>query len=146
MTTKHVKRSKLWNVSLWIAQGVLAAMFLMAGLLKTLTPIEALSKIVPLAGEMPGLVRFIGISEVTGALGLILPAALRIKPQLTTIAAEALAVVMILGTIYHISRGEYAAIGTTIVLGILAAFIAFGRSNKAPIAARPARPHAIAEN
>jgi putative oxidoreductase len=136
MTTKNEKRSKVWNVSLWVAQILLAGMFLMVGVMKTFTPIEELAKMVPLAGEMPGFTRFIGVSELAGAIGLILPAAFRIRPQLTTIAAGALSFVMVLAMIYHILKGEYAAIGTNIVLGILGGFIVFGRLNKAPIAER----------
>ena len=136
MTTKNGKRSKVWNVSLWVAQILLAGMFLMIGVMKTFTPIEELSKIAPLAGEMPVLLRFIGVSELAGAIGLILPAALRIRPQLTILAAGALAFVMVLAMLYHISKGEYAAIGTNIGLGILAIFIVFGRLNKAAITER----------
>ena len=146
MTTKNGKRSKAWNVSLWIAQVLLAGMFLMVGIMKTFTPVEELAKAVPLAAEIPFLVRFIGISELAGSVGLILPAALKFKPQLTTIAAGALGFVMVLAMVYHISKGEYAAIGTNIVLGILAAFIVFGRINKAPISARSSSTHVIAEN
>lgn len=146
MTTKNSKNLKVWNVSLWVAQILLAGMFLMVGIMKTFTPIEELSKIVPLAAEMPFFVRFIGLSELAGAIGLILPAALRIRPQLTTLAAGALAFVMLLAMLYHISKGEYAAIGTNIVLGFLAAFIVFGRLNKAPFSARFSNAHAIAEN
>ena len=146
MTAKNGKRSKIWNVSLWVAQILLAGMFLMVGIMKTFTPIEELSKMVPLAGEFPELVRFIGISELAGAIGLILPAALRFQPQLTTLAAGALAFVMVLAMGYHISKGEYAAIGTNIALGILAAFIVFGRMYKAPITARLSNKHVIAGN
>jgi putative oxidoreductase len=146
MTTKNSKKSKVWNVSLWVAQILLAGMFLMAGIMKTFTPIEELAKMVPLAAEIPALIRFIGISELAGAIGLILPAALRIRPQLTTVAAGALALVMVLAVIFHISKAEYAAIGTPIVLGILAAFIVFGRLNKAPVSARSSHTHVIAEN
>ena len=146
MTTKNGKKSKVWNVSLWVAQVLLAGMFLMVGVMKTFTPIEELSKMVPLAGELRALVRFIGLSELAGAIGLILPAALRIRPQLTTLAAGALALVMVLALIYHLSKGEYAAIGTNIVLGILGAFIVFGRLNKAPISARSSDTHVIAQN
>jgi putative oxidoreductase len=146
MTTKIGKKPKVWNASLWVAQILLAGMFLMVGIMKTFTPIEELSKLVPLAAEMPAFVRFIGVSELAGAIGLILPAALRIQPQLTTLAAGALAVVMVLAMIFHISKGEYSAIGTNIVLGILASFIVFGRVNKAPITARFSDKHVIAEN
>jgi putative oxidoreductase len=144
MTTKRAKNNKLWNVSLWVAQVALAGMFLMAGVMKTFTPIEELAKVAPWAADMPGLVRFIGISELAGGLGLILPAALRILPLLTTIAASALTVVMILAMAYHISKGEYSAIGTNIVLGILGLFVVFGRLNKAPITSRLSQTGVVA--
>lgn len=136
MTTKHVQGSKAWHVSLWIGQILLAGMFLAAGFMKTVMPLEELSKIIPMAAEMPLLTRFIGISELAGGLGLLLPAALRILPRLTVLAAAALALVMVFAMLFHIARGEYTAIGTNIVLGLLAAFIAWGRLYKAPIATR----------
>ncbi len=79
------------------------------------------------------LVRFIGVSELLGGFALILPAALRIKPELTGWAAIGLAAVMLFATIFHISRGEFSAIGMNIILGIIAVFIAWGRFKKAPI-------------
>src|SRR5690606_21188374 len=107
MATKPTKSSKLWNVFLWIGQLILAGMFLMAGYMKTFVPIPELSQVIPMAGEMPGLTRFIGVSELAGGIGLLLPAALRILPQLTIAAAYALGVVMVLAILFHIQRGEY---------------------------------------
>ncbi len=144
MTTKHVKRSKAWHVSLWIAQILLAAMFLMAGFMKTMVPIAALAETLPMAAQMPSLTRFIGVSELAGGLGLLLPAALRIWPRLTVLAAAGLGVVMVLAMIFHIARGEASSIGTPVVLGIVAVFIAWGRLRKAPIAPRSAGTHSIA--
>jgi putative oxidoreductase len=97
--------------------------------------IAELSKTIPMAAEMPALIKFIGISELAGGLGLLLPAPLRIWPQLTVVAAAALALIMVLAMIFHIARGESASIGTNIALGILAGSIASGRLYKAPIAA-----------
>lgn len=136
MTTKHTKKSNVWHVTLWVAQILLAGMFLMIGFMKTFVPIPELSKIVPIAAEMPALIRFIGVSELAGGLGLLLPAALRIWPHLTPLAAAGLVVVMLLAMIFHITRGESSSIGTNIVLGVLAALIAWGRVYKAPIGAR----------
>ena len=115
----------------------------MAGFFKTAIPLSELSKIIPVAAEMPVLIRFIGISELAGGLGLLLPAALRIWPRLTGLAAAALALVMVLAVIFHIARGEAPAIGTNIVLGLLAAFVAWGRLYKAPIATRSRRAHSV---
>lgn len=133
MTTKLVKRSKAWHISLWIVQILLAGMFLMVGFMKTATPIQELSETVPLAAEMPWLIRFIGISELAAGLGLLLPAALRVQPRLTVLAAAALLLVMVLAMLFHLVRGEYSAIGTNIVLGVLAGLVAWGRLYKAPI-------------
>jgi hypothetical protein len=78
-------------------------------------------------------VRFIGLSELLGGLGLILPAALRIKPVLTPWAAVGLAVVMVLASGFHVSRGESSVIGMNFILAAVAVFIAWGRFKKAPI-------------
>jgi len=135
-TAANVKRTNGWNVVLWIAQVLLAGMFLMIGVMKVSTPLEELSKMMPLAKDAPALLRFIGLSELAGGLGLLLPAALRIKPWLTRWAAIALGGVMVLAMAYHIARGEFSAIGINILLGVVAAFIAWGRSAKAPILER----------
>lgn len=131
---KNQKNSKAIHITLWIAQGVLAIMFLMVGTMKASQPIEALSASLPWVTSTPtALVRFIGISELLGGLGLLLPALLRIKPVLTVWAALGLAVVMALAAIFHGSRGEFSAIGMNVVLMAIAVFIAWGRSKKAPI-------------
>lgn len=141
MTTKHVKRSMTWHVSLWIVQILLAAMFLMVGHMKAFTPIDELNKTVAIAAEMPFLIRFIGVSELAAGFGLLLPAALRIRPQLTVIAAAGLALLMVLAMLFHLMRGEYPAIGTNIVLGIFAGLVAWGRLYKAPITSKSAAKH-----
>ena len=129
------KQSKASNITLWILQFLLAAMFLMAGFMKLSQPIDELSKSLPWAAQVPeGLVRFIGAAEVLGALGLILPALLRIKPILTPIAALGIATVMLFAIFFHGSRGENSAIGMNVVLILIAALIAWGRFKKAPIA------------
>ena len=125
--------AKGWNIALWIVQILLAGMFIMAGFMKTTTPIAELSAQMAWTGEMPGLVRFIGISEILGGLGLILPSLLRIRPSLTVLAALGLVTIMVLAAIFHISRGETSAIGMNFLLAGLAGFVAWGRSRKAPI-------------
>lgn len=123
------------NIVLWIIQGVLALLFLLAGFMKAFTPLEGLKKNMAWTAEAPAwLVRFIGIAELLGALGLILPQLTRIVPQLTIAAAFGLALVMLLATIFHISRKEYRNIGMNIVLLLLAAFIAVGHLIWVPLA------------
>lgn len=134
MTTQN---NKAINIALWIAQVLLALMFLMAGIMKTSQPVEALAESLPWVTSTPiALVRFIGISELLGGLGLLLPSILRIKPFLTVWAALGLVAVMILAAIFHASRGEFSAIGMNVILIALAAFVAWGRSKKAPIQAK----------
>jgi putative oxidoreductase len=125
---------KTLNIALWVAQVVLGGMFIMAGVMKATTPIVDLVPQLPWAGDVPEmLVRFIGISELLGGIGLILPALLRMKPILTPYAATGLVTVMVFAAVFHITRGEYPAIGFNFVLGAVAAFIAWGRFKKAPI-------------
>lgn len=129
--------NKTMNIALWVAQILLGAMFIMAGAMKTFQPVEALAESLPwVTSTSAALVKFIGISELLGGIGLLLPSLLRIKPNLTVWAAIGLAVVMILAAGFHASRGEYSAIGMNLTLMAIAAFIAWGRSKKAPILAK----------
>lgn len=130
------KTSKALNISLWVAQGLLATAFGMAGFMKLITPTEELiAKGMGFVSEYGvGMVRFIGISEVMGALGLILPSVLRIKPILTSMAAIGIAIIMVLAAVYHFSHNE--PIMPTIILLVLALFVAWGRLIKVPIKAK----------
>lgn len=134
MTTNQ--SSKVLHISLWIAQVLLALLFGFAGIMKTTSPIEDLAqKGMTFVNDYGiGLVRFIGISELLGAIGLILPSALRIKPVFTPLAALGIAVIMVLATIYHLMHGEPFA-GSLAFLAI-SLFVAWGRFMKAPIAAK----------
>ena len=126
------KRSKGLHITLWIVQVLLAALFGYVGLLKLITPTEQLTEsgvsFVNFVGT--GMTRFIGVSELLGAVGLILPSALRIKPVLTSMAAAGIAVVMLLATAYHAYAGESLV---TIAFFLPAIFVAWGRFKKAPI-------------
>jgi putative oxidoreductase len=128
--------NKFVNISLWVAQISLAAMFLMAGIMKSITPIEELGKNMLWVQEMPGLIRFIGVSEVLGALGLILPSLLKIQPKLTAAAAVGIGVIMVLAIIFHGMQNEFASVVVCLVIAAIAAFIAWGRIVKAPILAK----------
>ena len=88
------------NIALWIAQALLAAIFLFAGGMKLVIPIEEMTKQMPI--PLPGwFLRFTGIVEVLGAIGVILPWLLRIRPALTPLAAAGLVIVMIGATVYN---------------------------------------------
>lgn len=125
------------NIALWIVQFLLAALYLMAGSTKLFQPIEELVKTLPWVTEMPaGLVRFIGLSELLGGIGLVVPALLRIQPRLTPLAATGLVAVQVLAFGFHLSRGETSMIGMNALFALLAAFVAWGRFMKAPIHAK----------
>ncbi len=133
----NTNKSKTWNIILWVAQGLMAAMFLMAGFMKLTQPISELAVSLPWVTESPEmLIRFIGLSELLGGLGLLLPTALRIKPKLTNAAAIGLIIVMVLALGFHLSRGEYEAAPVNLVLIGILGLIAWGRNKKAPILAK----------
>src|SRR3954447_11972627 len=94
------------RIGLWVVQVLLALFFLMAGINHGLKPIEEAAKSSPwIIGIPVALARFIGISELAGALGVVLPSATRIAPKLTPIAAVGLAIIMLLAVPFHIMRG-----------------------------------------
>ena len=117
------------NIALWIVQALLAALFLFAGGTKLVLPIEEMTKEI----AMPGwFLRFIGVAEVLGAIGLILPWLLRIRPGLTPLAAAGLVIIMIGATVTTVMTGEIAMALMPLVVGILSAFVAYGRWRLAP--------------
>jgi DoxX-like protein len=119
-----------FNVMLWVVQGLLAVVFLFAGGMKLVLPLEALAG--PVA--LPGLfIRFIGVSEVAGAVGLILPSLLRIRPGLTPVAAGGLVIIMTGATaITTIGMGLAPAL-VPLSVGLLAALVVYGRGRAVPI-------------
>ena len=130
-------RSRGLHIALWIVQGLLALAFLFTGFTKLTQPMAALAAAMPWTADVPAaLVRFIGFAELAGALGLILPSLTRIQPRLTVLAAIGLVLVMLLAAPFHLSRDEGAMMMPNLVLAALAAFVAWGRAKKAPIAPR----------
>lgn len=116
------------NVVLWIVQGILALLFAAVGLQKATQRAERLAPTMPWVKDFaPATVRLIGIVELLGAIGLILPAATGIAPILTPIAAAGLAVTMVLAAATHIRRKEPSAVALNAVLLVLAGFVAWGR-------------------
>jgi uncharacterized membrane protein YphA (DoxX/SURF4 family) len=123
---------------LWIIQVLLALLFLFAGGTKLVLPLEVLKSMgSPNQVQLPGpLIRFIGICEVLGALGLVLPSLLRIRPSLTPLAAAGLAIIMIGAVVLTVvGDGVGAAIVPFITL-LLCIFVAYGRTKLPPIADR----------
>ena len=117
------------NLALWIIQGLLAVIFLFTGGMKLIMPIEEMTKQLP----MPGLfLRFIAGCEVLGALGLILPSLLRIRPGLTPLAAAGLVIIMIGATVTTVMMGQTSVALLPLAVGILCLFVAYGRWRLAP--------------
>jgi hypothetical protein len=125
------------NVLLWVLQGLLAALFVFAGGMKLVLPLAELAKQSPLPGLF---LRFIGVAELAGGLGLILPGLLRIRPGLTPLAAGGLVIIMIGGTALTLSTGPIALSLIPAAVGLLAAFVAYGRWRLAPHRGRSRRP------
>ena len=116
------------NIALWIAPGLLAAMYLMAGSLKTFRVSKARESMTWTQGRSDGFVRFIGIAEVLGALGLILPIITGILPWLTPIAAVGLSLIQLLAIFWeHLPKREFNIIPVNVVLLGLSIFIVIGR-------------------
>ena len=117
------------NIVLWIIQVLLALLFLFAGGTKLVIPPEVLMSMgSPNQIQLPGwFVRFIGVVEVLGALGLILPGLLRIRPGLTPLAAAGLVIIMIGATVLTLVADGAAPALIPLVVGLLAAFVAYGR-------------------
>lgn len=129
--------SKAVHITLWVAQVLLAAIFIMSGFMKASTPVEQLSAMIPWASDVPlALVRFIGTVELLGGIGLLLPSLLRIKPMLTVLASAGLAIIMFLAIPFHVSRGEAQMIGVNALFMLIALFVVWGRWKKAPILAK----------
>jgi uncharacterized membrane protein YphA (DoxX/SURF4 family) len=125
----------IMNIALWIIQGLLAALFLFAGGMKLVLSLDQMAAMgspnqIPLPGWF---IRFTGVVEVLGALGLILPGLLRIRPELTALAAAGLVLVMIGAVAFTVASGDIGGAVIPLVVGVLAAFVAYGRWRLAPL-------------
>jgi hypothetical protein len=125
------------RIGLWVAQGLIFLVFASAGLVKLLTPIPQLAAMMPWAGQYSeAFVRSIGLIDLAGGIGILLPALTRILPRLTVLAALGCAVLQVFALVFHISRGEAAVTPLNFVLLALSLFVLWGRGRKAPIAPR----------
>ena len=119
------RASRKANITLWIIQAVLASLFLFAGGFKLVTPIAALAAQSHMSGAF---LKFIGVAETLGALGLVLPGITRIRTELTPLAATGLVVIMIGAVAVSVIQGP--AIGAIVpfIVGCLCALVAQRRS------------------
>lgn len=136
-STNTAPVSKGANIGIWVAQVLGAGLFIMSGVMKTMTPIPELSAMMPWAGEYSAtFVRVIGVIDIAGGLGLLLPSLTRIMPRLTVIAAAACVLLQILAIGFHAMRGEFEVLPLNAVYIALAVIVLWGRGRKAPIAPR----------
>jgi uncharacterized membrane protein YphA (DoxX/SURF4 family) len=126
---------KATNLVLWILQALLALLFLYAGTAKFYMPVEVLTQI----GLPLGFIRFIGVCETLGAIGLIVPSLTRIRPSLTPLSAAGLVIIMIGATVLMLRTPEPAGALMPFLVGVAAAFVAYGRWKLVPIAERPSQ-------
>jgi uncharacterized membrane protein YphA (DoxX/SURF4 family) len=118
------------NGVLWTVQGLLALLYLLSGGMKLTTPIEEMTRDVPLPGAF---IRFIGVAEVVGALGLVLPGLTGIKPWLTPLAAAGLTIIMTGATVITLTVMGLPIGLVPLIVGLLVAFVAYGRWRLAPL-------------
>lgn len=124
------RAAKRINVAIWSVQVLLACLFLFAGGAKLVMPIAEMTKQFPLPGAF---LRFLGVAEIAGALGLILPSLLRIRPYLTPIAAGGLVIIMSGATALTMAGGTIAPALMPFVVGLLAGLISYTRTRVVPI-------------
>ena len=123
------------NIALWIIQVLLSLLFLFAGSMKFVMPVEEMNRQAPVV--LPGLLlHFIGACEILGGLGLILPGLLHIKPGLTPLAAAGLAIITLGATVITLKGGAIAMAVFPFVVCLLSIFVAYSRWRVAPIAPR----------
>lgn len=136
-TTLQPPAGRPIRIGLWVAQVLLAVAFCGIGLMKLTTPIPELAATMKWPGEYsPGFVRFVGVIDLLGGLGVLLPSLTRVMPRLSVLAAQGCVVLQVVAIAFHLSRGEANALLLNAVLISLAAFVLWGRSRKLPIAPR----------
>jgi hypothetical protein len=137
MGTPNSNASIVIRIALWAAQVLLFVPFVMFGLMKLFKPIVDLAVMMPWTGQLPvAFVRFIGVVDVAGGLGILLPAVTRIRPELGIWAARGIIALQVLAIVFHGSRKEFMMLPLNFVLLALAIFVLWGRSRKALIIAR----------
>ena len=128
--------NKPWRIGLWIAQILLAVMYIPSGIMKLTRPLAELAQQMAWTADLPQLVRIAGAADLAAGLGLILPALTRVAPRLTVWAAVGATVLQIFAIVLHASRGEFGVLPINAVLIALQLFVIWGRTKKAPIAPR----------
>ena len=122
------------NIGLWIVQALVALAFIAAGAIKSSQPVDKLKKNMGWVEDVnPGFVKMIGILEILGGLGVILPAVTHILPWLTPVAAIGLAIIMVGAVVVHLRRNEASHIAAPLVLLLLSLIVVYGRFMLVPL-------------
>jgi putative oxidoreductase len=129
--------SRKADIALWAGQGILGAMFTGIGAAKLFAPMPKLEDKFGWPKEKgEPMTRLIGAAELAGGIGSVLPAATRIAPWLTPLAAAGLNLVMILASGYHARRSQWKALAMPLALGAIAGLVSYGRAKHARIRPR----------
>lgn len=129
-----MRSSKKLTITLWTLQGFLGLFFILAsGAPKLLLPLESIPMPIPLSSEF---LHFIGVCEVLGGLGLVLPGITRIQTRLTPLAGLSLVLLTICAAVYQLMGNQPANAGFALGIGAMCAFVAYGRSRLAPLSDR----------
>jgi uncharacterized membrane protein YphA (DoxX/SURF4 family) len=122
------------NIFLWVLQLLLAMAFFAHGWLFLFPPADVVEQ---MNASLPRWFQlFLGVAEALAAVGLILPGLTRILPWLVSWAAVGIMIVMVSATVFHVARGEMASAGITLVLLVMATYVAYMRHRVVPIPAR----------
>jgi uncharacterized membrane protein YphA (DoxX/SURF4 family) len=131
VSLSEAPRRKGLHVTLWVVQVLLALLFLFAGVMKFIMPVEEMTKQMP---QFSGaFLHFIGVCEILGGLGMVLPGLFKIRTGLTPLAAAGLVIVMIGAVVVSYQVKGMAGVPLPLVVGILAAFVAYGRWRLVPL-------------
>ncbi|PWB23388.1 DoxX family protein [Flavobacterium sp. HTF] len=126
--TNREQSPKALQIILWLVQIILFFSFMSGAFLKLFFSIEKLAAMWPWAAQVPVLfVRFTGIVDLLGGIGILIPTLLNVKPKFTRITAVGIIILMVCASIFHICRGEASEIGINIFFAILAGVVFFGR-------------------
>ena len=132
-----MKNNKGLHIAIWIAQGLTSILLFVGAFMKLTMPISELSINLKWTAESPKfMVRALGIIDLIGAVGIILPSLLKVKPKLAPIAALGTILLMVSAIVFHIIRNEASVIGFNFVMIVFATFVYWGRSKKAIILAK----------
>src|SRR3954468_14822383 len=122
--------SRKTRITLWEVQSLLAALFLFAGSMKFIMTVAEMTKQIPFPGWF---LHFIGGAEILGALGLTLPGVLKVRTELTPLAAAGLVIIMLGATVTTLFTPAPAGAVVPFVIALLAAFVVYGRARLAPL-------------